>query len=235
MRRGLRAPRDVDRVRPQRLVAAASLRRLRVVAGRRGEQHRRRGVRPRARRGERRDRAGRRPARPRVPTRRGRRARHRARSGPHRRRRLPLSDVSDVQAALEQYRDVREQLERSLLPLATSVDGRRFTFQTSLHALELEAGGYVMLEAGGVSRLGQTLSLELRTQSMTGPGLPEVAIRAGVGEGVVLDGDGLPFRDATARPAAPDEVAAWLERVRPKGAALDVGGLALVDGVPFAL
>jgi len=143
--------------------------------------------------------------------------------------------VSDVQAALEQYRGVREELERSLLPLATSVDGRRFTFQTSLHGLELEAGGYVMLESGGARRLGQTLSLELRTQAMTGPGLPEVAIRAGVGEGVVLDGDGLPFHDATARPAAPDEVAAWLERVRPKGAALDVGGLALVDGVPFAL
>ncbi len=143
--------------------------------------------------------------------------------------------MSDVQAALERYRGVRDELERSLLPLATSVDGRRFSFQTSLHNLEFEAGGYVMLEAGGVSRLGQTLSLELRTQAMTGPGLPEVAIRAGVGEGVVLDGDGRPFHDAEARPAAPDEVAAWLERVRPKGAALDVGELALADGVPFAL
>jgi uncharacterized protein len=143
--------------------------------------------------------------------------------------------VSDVQAALEEYRDVRAELERSVLPLATSVDGRRFTFQTSLHGLELEAGGYVMLEAGGVSALGQTLSLELRTQAITGPGLPEVAIRAGVGEGVVLDGDGRPFHDAAARPAAPGEVAAWLERVHPKRAALDVGELALVDGVPFAL
>jgi hypothetical protein len=143
--------------------------------------------------------------------------------------------VTDVRAALEEYRAVREQLERALLPLATSVDGRRFTFQSSLHGLELEAGGYVMIEDDGASRLGQTLSLELRTQSVTGPGLPEVGIRAGVGEGVVLDGDGLPFHDAAARPAAPDEVAAWLERTRPKGAALEVGELALVDGVPFAL
>jgi uncharacterized protein len=143
--------------------------------------------------------------------------------------------VNDVQAALEQYRGVREELERSVLPLANSVDGRRFTFQTSLHGLELEAGGYVMLEGDGSSRLGQTLSLELRTQAMTGPGLPEVGIRAGVGDGVVLDGDGRPFHDAAARPATPDEVAAWLERTRPRRAALDVGELALVEGVPFEL
>ena len=145
------------------------------------------------------------------------------------------SDVTDVQAALDEYRAVREQVERSLLPLATSVDGRRFTFQTSLHGLKLEAGGYVMLEGEGASRLGQTLSLELRTEAMTGPGLPEVTIRAGTGQGVVLDGDGRPFHDAVARPAEPEEVAAWLGRTRPKSAALDVGELALVDGVPFAL
>ena len=143
--------------------------------------------------------------------------------------------MSDVQAALEQYRGVREELERSLLPLATSVDGRRFSFQTARHGLELEAGGYVMLEGDGASRLGQTLSLELRTQPMTGPGLPEVAIRAGVGEGVVLDGDGRPFHDAATRPATPEEVAAWLERTRPSRAALEVGELALAEGVPFEL
>jgi DNA helicase HerA-like ATPase len=143
--------------------------------------------------------------------------------------------VTGVQGALDEYREVREQLERSLLPLATSVDGRRFSFQTSLHGLELEPGGYVMLEDDGASRLGQTLSLELRTHTMTGPGLPEVGIRAGIGDGVVLDGDGRPFHDAAARPAAPDEIAAWFERARPKGAALDVGELALVDGVSFPL
>jgi uncharacterized protein len=143
--------------------------------------------------------------------------------------------LSDVQAALEQYRGVREELERSVLPLANSVDGLRFTFQTSLHGLELEAGGYVMLEGGGSSRLGQTLSLELRTQPMTAPGLPEVGIRAGVGDGIVLDGDGRPFHDAATRPATPEEVAAWLERTRPARAALDVGELALAEGVPFEL
>ena len=122
-----------------------------------------------------------------------------------------------------------------MLPLATSVDGRRFSFQTTLHGLELEAGGYVALEGGGSTRLGQVLSLELHSEDATGPDLPQVRIRVARGEGVVLDGDGLPFHDAEARPARPDEVAAWLDRVRPQRAALDVGELALVDGVPFGL
>ena len=143
--------------------------------------------------------------------------------------------VTDVQASLEEYRDVREALERAVLPLATSVDGRRLTFQTSLHGLEFEAGGYVSIEGGNSSGLGQVLSLELRTQDMAGPGLPQVSIRAGGGEGVVLDGDGRPFHDALVRPAPPEGVAAWLERVRPEHASLDVGELALVPGVPFAL
>ena len=102
--------------------------------------------------------------------------------------------MTDVQASLEEYRDVREALERAVLPLATSVDGRRFSFQTSLHELELEAGGYVTLEGGGSPGLGQVLSLELGTETAAGPGLPEVRIRAGRGEGVVRD---------------------WLDRVNP--------------------
>jgi len=58
-----------------------------------------------------------------------------------------------------------------VLPLATSVDGRRFTFQASLHGLELQVGGYVLLEAGGVPRLGQVLGMgarELRTGDVDG-------------------------------------------------------------------
>ena len=81
--------------------------------------------------------------------------------------------MTDVGASLEEYRDVREALERAVLPLATSVDGRRFSFQTSLHELELEAGGYVTLDDEGSPRLGQVLSLELRTETATGRGLPE--------------------------------------------------------------
>ena len=119
--------------------------------------------------------------------------------------------MSDVQASLEEYRDVREALERAVLPLATSVDGRRFRFQTTLHELELEAGGYVTLDSEGSTRLGQVLSLELDSHDATGPGLPQVRIRIGLGEGVVLDGGERPFHDATVRPATPDEVDEWLE------------------------
>jgi DNA helicase HerA-like ATPase len=143
-------------------------------------------------------------------------------------------NAPDVGAALAEYRDVREQLERSILPLATSVDGRRFTFQTSLHGLELEAGAYVALEGEGGARLGQLLSLEFGSDDASAPGLPKVRIRFGRGEGAVLEGDG-PFHDAAVRHARPDEVAAWLERIHPTGASLPVGELLLADGVPFEL
>jgi uncharacterized protein len=143
--------------------------------------------------------------------------------------------VTEVEASLREYREVRDALERALLPLATSVDGRRFSFQASLHGLELEAGGYVSIESADSIGLGQMLSLEMRTQEVTSPGLPQVRIRAGGGDGVVLEGDGRPFHDALVRPAQPDEVAGWLDRVRPGHASLDVGELALAPGVPFAL
>ena len=141
----------------------------------------------------------------------------------------------DVRASLEEYRGVREALESAVLPLATSVDGRRFSFQTPLHDLELEAGGYVTIEGGGPRRLGQVVSLELHSDDATGPGLPQVRIRAGRGEGFVLDGDGRPFHDATVHPADPDEVGAWLDRIRPARAVLEVGELALADGVSIGL
>ena len=144
--------------------------------------------------------------------------------------RARIDRMTDVQASLEEYRDVREALERAVLPLATSVDGRRFSFQTSLHELELEAGGYVTLDGGGSPRLGQVLSLELGTETATGPGLPEVRIRAGHGEGVVLDGDGRPFHDATMRSADPEAVGDWLDRIESERASLDVGELSLAAG-----
>ena len=53
---------------------------------------------------------------------------------------------------VDEYRRVIEELERSILPLATSVDGRQFTFQASLHGLALQTGGYVVLEGRTVRR-----------------------------------------------------------------------------------
>jgi DNA helicase HerA-like ATPase len=142
--------------------------------------------------------------------------------------------VTDVHASLEEYRGTRETLEAAVLPLATSVDGRRFTFQVSLHGLELEPGGYVAIEGRGPARLGQLLSLELRHEDAPGM-LGQVRLRAGAGEGVVLDGDDRPFHDALVRRATPDEVGAWLESTRPDRGQLDVGELALAPGVPFRL
>ena len=104
--------------------------------------------------------------------------------------------MTDIHASLEEYRGTREALELALLPLATSVDGRRFTFQVSLHGLEFEPGGYVAIEGDGTTRLGQLLSLELRHQDTSAPGFGQVRIRAAGGDGVVLDGDGRPFHDA---------------------------------------
>jgi hypothetical protein len=39
-----------------------------------------------------------------------------------------LAGVSDAQASIQEYRGVREALEKAVLPLAISVDGRRFGF-----------------------------------------------------------------------------------------------------------
>jgi DNA helicase HerA-like ATPase len=141
----------------------------------------------------------------------------------------------DVRASLEEYRDVRDQLERAALPLATSVDGRRFVFQTSLHDLDLRVGGYVVLEGRGGKRLGQVLSLDLHWEDAAAPGLPEVRIRVGKGEGVILEGDDSPFHDASVSRAGPEEVGAWRDRAAAGSSELDVGSLGLVPGVQAGL
>lgn len=144
--------------------------------------------------------------------------------------------MNDLRASLEVYRGMREELEAAVLPLATSVDGRAFHFQTSLHGLEFQPGGYVTLDARGSTRLGQILSLDLTHVEATGPGMPgQIRIRVGEGEGVVLDGDGRPFHDASVRRATSDDVRGWIDRTKPDRARLEVGELALAPGVPFAL
>ncbi len=144
--------------------------------------------------------------------------------------------MSDHSAALEEYRGLREELETSIRPLATSVDGRRFEYQSSLHELELEAGGYVAIAARGEIRLGQVLSLRMEHHEASTVDRPgTVLIRVARGDGAVLDGDGRPFHDALVRPATAEEVSDWLARTRPDRAQLEVGELALAPGVPFAL
>ena len=147
---------------------------------------------------------------------------------------------------LERYRALRHQLESAVLPLATSLDGRRFTFQASLHGLELQLGGYVVMEHVGRRSLGQVLDLELHHVPGAEIDLPagesdDASLRAGItlriarGSGALLEGDEVPFHDAMLRPATPDEVLAWTQR-RPTGrATLAVGDLVRAPGVPCAL
>jgi uncharacterized protein len=153
------------------------------------------------------------------------------------------AELSDLEDRLERFRAVRRELEASVLPLATSVDGRRFSFQASLHELELQVGGYVVL---GEGRLGQVLALEMGLREGTDLDLPpdepsgfglrtQVPIRHARGVGTVLEGDGAAFHDVLVRPAAAEEVRAWLERTRPRRAQLPIGELATAPGVEFAL
>jgi hypothetical protein len=150
----------------------------------------------------------------------------------------------DVDDRLDEFRAVRQQIETSILPLSTSVDGRSFTFQASLHGLALQVGGYVVLEDAAGSRLGQVLSLDFAVEEVTaleqhmegaGTTRSRVLARLARGAGTILDGDGRPFHDALARPATPDEVRAWLAGSAGDGAQLGIGELALAEGVAYAL
>ncbi len=149
------------------------------------------------------------------------------------------SAVPDLAARLAAYRSVREQVERSILPLATSVDGHVFEFQASLHGLTLRRGGYVMLEGDGPSRLGQVTDLGADSGTADGQGLAGVTsnilIRLARGSGVVLSTDGRPFHDASVRLAEPGEVGSWFAGTRPPRAGLTIGELLLAPGVPATL
>jgi len=136
---------------------------------------------------------------------------------------------------VDEYRRLREELERGVLPIATSVDGRRFTFQASLHGLALQTGGYVVLEGQGGVRQGQILTMHSESVSVPDAGLGALMsgakIRVAHGEGIILDGIGQSFHDAAVRPATPAEVGAWVVRVEPDRAALSIGEFLLAPGV----
>ena len=153
-----------------------------------------------------------------------------------------MSAESGVGLQLESFREARRSLEEAVRPLATSVDGRRFSFQASLHGLELQVGGYVVLNSNGTARLGQVLTLEL-DQLSTELMLParaggaaenrtQVQIRYARGEGTILEGDPAPFHDALVRAATGPDVQAWLQHSPRRYAQLRLGELALAAGVP---
>lgn len=111
---------------------------------------------------------------------------------------------------------------------ATSVDGRRFSYLVPPDLLEARTGGYVVLEHASGARLGQVTTLGLIADAAGRAGLARV-------EGWVLDGPDGPFHEAPARLASADEVSAWLDRVRPRRASLDVGTLSLADGIAMTV
>ncbi len=148
---------------------------------------------------------------------------------------------SRLSPQLESFREARRSLEGAVLPLATSVDGRRFSFQASLHSLEFQIGGYVVLDGDGTLRLGQVLTLELDQLSTeltlpaaagTAENRTQVQIRYARGEGTILEGDPAPFHDALVRVATAADVQAFLQHNQGRYAQLPLGELALAPGVP---
>ncbi len=154
-------------------------------------------------------------------------------------------DGLDIASRIEAFRTLRAEIEASVLPLATSLDGRRFSLQSAVQNLSLRLGGYTMLEGDGEPALGQLRSLGLAEIDTGEVGLPtsgngpdvrsRVAIRIVRGQGAILqDGVG-PFHDRLARPAAPEEVRSWLDGAAPTGARLEIGTLPLAGGIPAHL
>jgi DNA helicase HerA-like ATPase len=147
---------------------------------------------------------------------------------------------------VDTFRALRAEIEASVLPLATSVDGRAFTFQAGVNGLALRLGGYAMLEGDGERSLAQVRSLGLVDADVGEVGFgggsdddidirARMPIRLARGDGVLLDRGVAPFHDRLARPATAAEVRAWLETAAPRHARLAVGNLSLVDDVPFSL
>ncbi|MBX5443073.1 MAG: ATP-binding protein [Solirubrobacteraceae bacterium] len=155
-------------------------------------------------------------------------------------------DFPLVDERLRLIRGLRERLERAVLPLATSLDGRRFTVQASLHDLRLRPGGYVVLDTGAGRRLGLLESLELARETAVDLALPaegaqgasgssRIAIRLARGEGRLLDADRASFHDARVEHADPQAVAAWLAGAGAPRSPLPVGTLSRAPDVPYAI
>jgi DNA helicase HerA-like ATPase len=152
--------------------------------------------------------------------------------------------AASLTGRVDTFRSLRAQAEASILPLATSLDGRRFSFQAGIDGLELRLGGYVILEGDGRATLGQVRSLDAVEADLGEVGLPgdddtdirtRLRIRLARGDGVILDRGVEPFHDHLARAATADEVRAWQADVAPARASLAVGTLPLAGGAPVSL
>ena len=145
----------------------------------------------------------------------------------------------DPNSAPRAMSETRGELEAAVAATASSVDGRHFTFQCSLHGLAVESGGYVSI---GEGVLGQVHTVD---QDWVEGAEPAAAVPAEVGSasnvrialargrGVLLGGDVRPFHDVAFEPADTDAVERWLGEALPDRASLDVGELVLEPGVRF--
>src|SRR5215208_2847281 len=106
--------------------------------------------------------------------------------------------MAGVTQRLQAYRSLRSEIEASILPIATSVDGRRFSFQAAIEGLSLRLGGYVVLGGAEGAPLGQVRSLAVAEVDIGQVGLPpedpddgdvqaRLPIRLARGEGVIVD------------------------------------------------
>ena len=120
---------------------------------------------------------------------------------------------SPLEQQTAEFRELRQKIEESILPLSTSIDGRRFELQASLHGLELQVGAYVVLESddfvtfrcGGETRLVVTRSSTGTSEPQTKASWRVTDVAAEVGElrsrGVEVqehDGPGLKTIDGIA-------------------------------------
>ena len=142
---------------------------------------------------------------------------------------------------LADYRVMRRDLEASVLPLATSVDGRRFTFQAPLEPLRcgrrLRRHRVHQRAAARPGALARRRALRRRRDRLgRGDDRDDCAdIRLARGDGVVLDGPLEPFHDATVRPAEAEDVRAWLHATAPRRAVLPAGELTKAPGLVHGL
>ena len=96
-------------------------------------------------------------------------------------------DVADLRERVRRVRALRAELEDALEPTGLSVDGRTFTVEAPLRGERLPIGGYVRIEAGEQTLLGQVL--ERRVAERAGPELAVAVGREELGLGSSSDSD----------------------------------------------
>jgi DNA helicase HerA-like ATPase len=96
-------------------------------------------------------------------------------------------DVAHLRERVKRVRGLRAELEDALEPTALSVDGRTFTVEAPLRGERLPIGGYVHIEAGEQTLLGQVL--ERRVAERAGPELAVAVGRDELGLGPTSESD----------------------------------------------